>query len=402
MFALVALTLLIGAPPLTVPPAWTAKEVDAVWILSPPDAPANDFAHLEIYPSERGTASTWVRAAWAALKKPYTDVHDQFEDKVSPEQREVSTASGFMADGTGEYVYAVLWAISDGEAVQPVLFVGGSKASYEKYAGTAAGAIASLPFPGPAAKTTFASRRHLYREPKAAAIAAGAGTPAPGGAAAAPAPKGKAERVPDSSFKNGEPKGIFVGTSLLTGKAICLMFLSGGRITRAIPKGGLEDFYWEQHKSENGGNCGTWSISGDTLTVTWGDGGVNKGPLKATANGVEFYGKRYTRPEKVDVARLAGRWESARTVGALTVTHTLDIGAGGAFHWVMGSGGVVAGRAVASTGRDLRGTLTMRGTTATFRGDDGSVLTYYLHRVPGDEVVTAFSVGGDMFWKQEK
>jgi hypothetical protein len=34
-------------------------------------------------------------------------------------------------------------------------------------------------------------------------------------------PLGKPERVPESSFENGKPQGIFVGRSVLSGKALC-------------------------------------------------------------------------------------------------------------------------------------------------------------------------------------
>lgn len=225
---------------------------------------------------------------------------------------------------------------------------------------------------------------------------------APAASAAAPAalpgaaPLGKAERVPDSSFKNGSPQGIFTGISLLSGKAICLLFLDGGRITRSIPEGGLQEFHWEQHKKDHSGDCGTYTVSDGTLSVRWGDGGVHTGPLKGTPNGIEFYGKRYTRPETVSVEKLAGSWQSARTAFDLTVTHELEIGADGSFHWVSGTGGVVAGRAVARENRNLRGKLTIRGLTATFKGDDGSVQNYTFLPVPG-EPVGAFAIGRDMF-----
>jgi hypothetical protein len=212
-------------------------------------------------------------------------------------------------------------------------------------------------------------------------------------------PLSKPERVPDSSFENGKPQGIFVGRSLLSGKAICFLFLDGGRITRAIPETGLENFYWEQHKKEHLGDCGTYTLSGQTLSIRWGDGGVNTGPLTATPNGIEFYNKRYTKPETISVERLVGSWQAALSVGDITMTHDLEISLDGSFHWQIVTGGAVPGKAVANTGRDLRGKMAIHGLSATFKGNDGSVLTYTLLPVPG-EPMQAFALGRDMFTRK--
>jgi hypothetical protein len=222
-----------------------------------------------------------------------------------------------------------------------------------------------------------------------------------GAPAAAPAPEkpkrlGKPERVPESSFKDGVPRGIFFATSMLSGKAVCLLFLDGGRITREIPEGGLEELYWEQHLKDNPRNSGTYTVKDGTLTISWGDGGVHTGPIKATPEGIEFYGKRYVKPAPTTVEQLAGAWQSALTSGAMTTSHELTIGADGAFHWTGGTGGSGDGWAAFGGARDVRGKLTLRGSTATFRADNGSVETFTFLRMPGDPA-TVFSVGRNMF-----
>ena len=63
-----------------------------------------------------------------------------------------------------------------------------------------------------------------------------------------------AERVPDAAVVGGVPQGMFVSRSLLTGRAVCLLFLSGGRVTRAIPEGGLESFDWTKHQAAHRGD----------------------------------------------------------------------------------------------------------------------------------------------------
>ena len=214
-------------------------------------------------------------------------------------------------------------------------------------------------------------------------------------------PTSKGEKVPESGFVNGVPRGIFVGTSLLSGGAICLMFLDGGRITRTIPGQDLDNFSWSEHLGKYPRNCGTYTISNGILKVKWGDGGVHEGPIKQTANGLEFYQKRYTKPEAVTVAQIAGRWESARSIGAIATTHDLRIAADGSFTWKTDRGGVVAGRAVYSSVRDTKGKLSIRGTIIVFRNDDGTSETLTFLRVPGNPI-KAFSIGMDMFTKSDQ
>src|SRR5689334_22652217 len=78
-------------------------------------------------------------------------------------------------------------------------------------------------------------------------------------------PMSQSERVPDAVVVNGVPQGMFVGRSLLGGKAVCLLFLSGGRITRAIPEGGLESFDWTRHRAAHGPDSGTWQMQSGHL-----------------------------------------------------------------------------------------------------------------------------------------
>ena len=211
----------------------------------------------------------------------------------------------------------------------------------------------------------------------------------------------KGERVPVSGWVNGAPRGIFVGTSLLSGGAICLMFLDGGRITRTIPGQDLDNFSWAEHLEKYPRNCGTYTISNGILKVKWGDGGVHEGPIKQTPNGIEFYQKRYTKPEPVAVAEIAGRWESAKSIGAIATTHVLRIASDGSFTWKTDRGGVVAGRAVYSSVRDSRGKVTVRGTIITFHNDDGTTETLTFLRVPGNPI-KAFSIGMDMFTRSDQ
>ena len=78
---------------------------------------------------------------------------------------------------------------------------------------------------------------------------------------------GQGESVPVAAVLNGQPQGLFLGRSLLTGRAVCLLFLSDGRITRAIPAGGLEHFDWAAHRAAHAGDVGTWQLQGGQLDL---------------------------------------------------------------------------------------------------------------------------------------
>ena len=211
---------------------------------------------------------------------------------------------------------------------------------------------------------------------------------------------GRGERVASAAVINGVPQGLFIGRSLLTGRAVCLMFLPGGRITRFIPVGGLESFDWPRHRAEHPGDSGTWAMTGGQLTVTWGDGGVHQGPLVVHPGGIEFYGKRYARPAAVSVAGIAGRWESARGTaigggpGIITASILL-VQPDGRYQWTSTTGGVVAGRASAG-GTASSGTLAISGATLTFRTDDGTPAAHTFLAVAGDPV-DVFTLDSKMF-----
>jgi hypothetical protein len=222
---------------------------------------------------------------------------------------------------------------------------------------------------------------------------------------ATPPRERQGERVPAAAVINGVPQGMFVGRSLLTGRAVCLLFLSGGRVTRAIPTGGLDAFNWARHLAGHAGDSGAWQLAGGELQITWGDGGIQRGMLNELPSGIEFYGKRYARPASVSVAELAGRWESARgtaVVGGegINVASTLVIQDDGRYRWTGAMGGVVSGRAAASEGKARAGTIEISGATIVFRADDGTVTSHTFLPVAGTPLV-AFSIDSDLFSRVE-
>jgi hypothetical protein len=213
-------------------------------------------------------------------------------------------------------------------------------------------------------------------------------------------PAAQGERVPDAAVVNGVPQGLFVGSSLLTGRAVCLLFLSGGRVTRAIPEGGLEHFDWARHLAAHPSNSGRWEMRGGQLAIAWGDGGVHQGPITVRPDGIEFYGKRYAKAVPVGLAAIAGRWEAARGTaivggeGANRMS-TLVIQSDGRYQRLSTTGGVVSGRAVASD-RSMTGQVMVKGLTITFTSDAGVATSHTFLPVAGSPV-SAFSVDADMF-----
>jgi hypothetical protein len=212
------------------------------------------------------------------------------------------------------------------------------------------------------------------------------------------------ERVPESRVINGVPQGIFVGRSLLTGRAVCLLFLSEGRITRAIPAGGLESFDWARHKAEHQTDVGVWRMEGRELRVVWGDGGVHVGPLAARAEGIEFYGKRYSTPQRVELSSLVGRWEATRGTaiaggGGVHVAATLILDENGRYRWASVIGGVVSGRATAAE-RAGAGTVSLTGATLVLRSDGGTTTAHTFLPAAGIPV-QAFTLDGDLFVREK-
>ncbi len=210
----------------------------------------------------------------------------------------------------------------------------------------------------------------------------------------------EAERVPEAAVVAGIPQGIFVSRSLLTGRTVCLLFLSGGRVTRAVPEGGLENLDWTTHQTAHAGDTGRWDMRGGRLAIAWGDGGVHEGPLAVRPDGIEFYGKRYTKPTTVTVSAIAGRWQATRgtalTGGSgINVASLLTIQPDGRYEWLGTTGGVVAGRAVAAD-TTMEGIVTISGSTITFRSDAGPATARTFLPVAGTPVV-AFSVDASMF-----
>ena len=206
--------------------------------------------------------------------------------------------------------------------------------------------------------------------------------------------------VPETAVVDGKPQGIFVGRSLLTGRAVCLLFLGGGRITRFIPTGGLENFDWARHQAQHGGDSGTWEMAGGQIRITWGDGGIHQGPLTVRPTGIAFYGKRYSKPATAKLSDLVGRWEAASGTAVtggegVNRLRELTVDPDGRYRWTTTTGGVVAGRA-ASGATSRSGILKISGATITLTADDGTVTTHTFLPVQG-EPLAAFGLDADLF-----
>jgi hypothetical protein len=237
---------------------------------------------------------------------------------------------------------------------------------------------------------------------RAVAVAAGALVIALQSEAGQPG-SARTERVPDAAVVNGVPQGIFISRSLLTGRAVCLLFLTGGRVTRFIPEGGLESFDWAAHHKAHSRDSGRWEMRGGQLAIAWGDGGVHEGPLTVRPDGIEFYSKRYTKPVSAPLTAIAGRWEAARGTAiaggsGVNAVSSLLIQPDGRYQWESTTGGTVAGRAAASD-MTKTGRVTVKGATIVFTPDKGAATSHTFLPAAGTPV-TAFSVDATMFTRQ--
>jgi hypothetical protein len=181
---------------------------------------------------------------------------------------------------------------------------------------------------------------------------------------------------------------------------VCLLFLDRGRVTRSIPTGGLETFDWDRHQAGHTGDSGTWDIENGQLTIDWGDGGVHQGTLTVHPTGIEFYGKRYSRPGAVELADVAGHWEAAHGTApwggeGLISLSSLTIEADGNYAWDGTIGGVLDGSTTAEA-RSGTGTIHISGQTMAFNADDGSVMERTFLAVAG-KPVTAFNLDAELF-----
>ena len=148
------------------------------------------------------------------------------------------------------------------------------------------------------------------------------------------------------------------------------------------------------------GDSGAWEVDAGQLTITWGDGGIHQGPLTTHPTGIEFYGKRYSRPQVVELADVAGHWEAAHGTApwggdGLIALSNLSIESDGHYAWDGTVGGVIEGDASAESS-STSGTLVVTGQTMTFTAEDGSILARTFLPVAG-RPIEAFSLDAEMF-----
>jgi hypothetical protein len=363
------------------PSGWKAEDSNGAIGFLPDDVAPETATVLVLGPAQNleGIAfDVWLQQK---LKEELQDGSKVLQESEIQKQQQGNLATATLVrvtqEADGSNAIRMYHAVSDGKKAAMAIAMSVSQEGTNKYATALQSFFSSLRIAGPAADSP--SIRSSTQS-------------------------GNSERVPESGIVNGIPQGMFVGRSLLTGKAVCLLFLSGGRITRAIPQNGLEHFDWTKHQQEHSGDSGKWEIRGNLLRIVWGDSGVNEGPLTVTADGIEFYGKRYARPTTAGIAAIAGKWESARGTAiyggeGINMTNTLIIDRDGSFHWETGVGGEVSGRAV-SNETNRTGKLQITGSTMTFLGKDGTEASYTFVPLPGSPIV-AFSLGSNMFTRAD-
>lgn len=173
---------ILFAAALSVPGGWTARTSGGVTTLTPNGLAAGELAVIEVHPAESAPdLRKWSDAAWAAFLRGYTDPRSVpvSEGKNNAAALRTVVYGASMVDPDGGELYVAFEAVGQSGRTQPVLFVAGSLAAYQKYADVATKLVNAMTSVGPVEeKTTFVSRLHPFRlkSPAAPAAASAAAT----------------------------------------------------------------------------------------------------------------------------------------------------------------------------------------------------------------------------------
>ncbi len=363
------------------PPAgWATAEQGGKLVLAPTDADDETMVVVVLDGAAKlgSTAfARWFDQQMAANLSPQAKVLLAGEiTSLSHGGLSTLTTARTVQDAEGNVRLQMFHAVSDGRLAALAMAVAAGEKAFNRYVATLQALFESLRVGSPsasaalpAARTGTASRT----APSAAAPGAKAAPPVP-----SPAARG-GEPLPQAGVAGGSPQGLFVGVSVLSGNPVFLLFLPGGRVYHAMPRGGLNRIDWNALQAENPDICGRWAMAGTTLRIQWNDGNVWEGPLQLTDTVIFFNGKRYGRSYAVRQEEMAGSWEGTRSTAWLnlgsgpstTQVNELTVDAAGNYLFGSATGASVAG--AASYGESsARGRLTVEGYDAIFHGADGS------------------------------
>lgn len=199
----------LGAMRFEPPSGWTRTAVDSSVTFVPPGLGPEDRAVLAFLPGEDATdPQRWFEASWNEVKRGFHDVQEvPVASGKTDHGHRTLLAAGSMADPQGRFVYVTLFAVFEGQRVQPALYVASSSKLYNAYTQTLNGIFNSIGFSAPsswprASGATFASSVSKvltqFRHPS---FAPPSSAPAPASASASaptPAPAAAVNAAPHS------------------------------------------------------------------------------------------------------------------------------------------------------------------------------------------------------------
>ena len=154
---------------------------------------------------------------------------------------------------------------------------------------------------------------------------------------ATPVPKqtpiNNAKLIPINTKVSGT--GVLYSGSTGSGSVFYYMYPSG-QIVIGCPKGGLETFNYNTFCGGGSGNCGVYSKSGNTFTVTWNGGYVGKG--KIHPNGDIDYNGSLIAPVKKVPNKIKGDYEFTMNLSGMSIAEVTTFKVDGTYLVTRNSG----------------------------------------------------------------
>lgn len=202
------------------------------------------------------------------------------------------------------------------------------------------------------------------------------------------------------------PSGIFL-RSVFSGGYLSntILVFKDGQVA-SNPTGDLGALDFAKFAAEQPKNVGKYTVSGKTLTITWGDGSQQTGEMKPDKSGGFDFGSAPHAPVKPlpDSARLEGTFTGGASIAgaSASVSYSFD-GKGG---YKTNSAGVVvtstsASSVTAGNSSDDAGTYTVSGSRIQFKGSAGSreISLYYIPTSSGAVSPDMLLLGGVVLTK---
>jgi hypothetical protein len=339
-------------------PNETVNELTVVFVLTPASAlNGKDFR-------------SWLVTSMAASLGTRAKVlaEGQVTGQEAGPLKQLTTARA-VQDNSGATRFQLFHAVSFEDRAALLMGIAASQKALDKYGPAIRSFFESVTFPG-------ARAAHAPAAPATPVLSADRG-----------------EQVPKSGLVDGQPQGLFIGVSMLSGNPVFLLFLDNGRVLSQLPPAGLNSIHWAALVENYPNSTGQWSVTNGRLTLRWRNGGVWADAILPTPRGMKFNGKSYSAAAYVDLSQLSGIFDGAQSTAwlnaggagpSLTRTTTITLDGKGGVSFDSAVGGDV-GNAVAYGSAASSGTVQVEGYDAVFRLKDGRIVRACVFRFPDDD-----------------